>query len=279
MPELIGLFSLPMLTPYDYSIDQPLSHEDAAGVVDLFRTTYNENYHFQYRTTARALLDHLMVSAAAGAILKDGDKVIGHIGYRFCSDTELVVMGRLATHPEYRGQGLGSKLGRCAFEMVDKSQIILWNALGGDAKSAKIAQSLGFQRAGESFARFPDYFNIGSRIDSERYYYLGNNATQGSEVELHDDALYYRLSPSGLAAQSGRFERLELSSNSICVDEILSLLPDEFFENDSFSELLLPSSLNLPGFIECGIDFIKRQKFYTYQLSKFCHQFSKVSGW
>lgn len=268
-----------MLTPYDYSIDQPLSHEDAAGVVDLFRTTYNENYHSQYRTTARALLDHLMVSAAAGAILKDGDKVIGHIGYRFCSDTELVVMGRLATHPEYRGQGLGSRLAQYAFETVDKGQIILWNALGGDIKSAKIARNLGFQQAGDSYARFPDYFNIGSRIDSERYYYIGSSLFDRGDCERAENVLYYRLAPNGLSAQSGRFERLELSSNGICVDEILSLLPDEFFENNSFSELLLPRSLELPGFIECGVDFIRRQKFYTYQLSKFCHLFSKVSGW
>lgn len=81
-------------------------------------------------------------------IAKDGDKIVGCIEYGTCNEiikayvedkfSEIIEIGTIFVHPEYQGDGLGSKLINCIFKELRAKNIEIFSLDSGYKSAQKI---------------------------------------------------------------------------------------------------------------------------------------------
>lgn len=79
------------------------------------------------------------------------------------------VLENIATHPDYRRQGLASRLIKWSFDPADKKGVIVYLDTATDGKALGLYESLGFVQRGES--TIPDLSVYGG--DAEAHTHVG----------------------------------------------------------------------------------------------------------
>ncbi|UCC44024.1 MAG: GNAT family N-acetyltransferase [Candidatus Zixiibacteriota bacterium] len=128
---------VPVRPTYDM---RPLDHGDEKQLSELYACAYPGNYfHPRMLTTGKYF-----------GVLESG-RILAVSGVHVCSDEyRIAVLGNIATHPDFRGQGLATVLSsHLVAELVDEGKLVCLNVKEDNAAAIRCYEKLGFRKVHE----------------------------------------------------------------------------------------------------------------------------------
>lgn len=135
----MGITRQDFVWPQDDKQVRRLSHEDTADLVRLYaRTgiTFFDPYQLETGFYFGVRKDGRIVSAAGVHIVSE--------------ENAIAVVGNVATHPDYRGQGLSHQcMGRLVRELLKRVRVIVLNVEATNRTATRLYRELGFREFSE----------------------------------------------------------------------------------------------------------------------------------